>query len=88
VRNANTAIDGRDLKRAEALVAAVRELTDVVGVELRSSEAADDEIDALIARRVAARKDGDYADADRIRDELAEGGITLEDGPDGTTWHR
>lgn len=88
VRNANTAIDGRDLKRAEALVAAVRELTDVVGLELRTSEDADAEIDALIARRVAARRDGDYAEADRIRDELAARGITLEDGPDGTTWHR
>ena len=88
VRNANTAIDGRDLKRAEALVAAVRELTDVVGLELRTSEDADDEIDALVARRVAERKGGNYAEADRIRDELAERGITLEDGPDGTTWHR
>ncbi len=88
VRNANTAIDGRDLKRAEALVAAVRELTDVVGLELRTSEDADDEIDTLIARRVAARKGGEYAEADRIRDELAARGITLEDGPDGTTWHR
>ncbi|MGZ8764431.1 MAG: cysteine--tRNA ligase, partial [Acidimicrobiia bacterium] len=88
VRNANTAIDAHDLKRAEALVAAVRELTGVVGIELRASEGADDEIDALVAQRVAARKAGDYAEADRIRDELAERGITLEDGPVGTTWHR
>jgi cysteinyl-tRNA synthetase len=88
VRFANTAIDAGDLRRAEALVAAVRELTDVVGLELRTSEDADDEVDALVARRVAARADGDYPEADRIRDELAARGITLEDGPDGTTWHR
>jgi cysteinyl-tRNA synthetase len=88
VRNANTAIDARDLKRAEALVAAVRELTDVVGLELRASEDADEEIDALVAQRVAARTAGDYAEADRIRGELAGQGVTLEDGPDGTTWHR
>ena len=30
----------------------------------------------------------DYADADRIRDELASMGIELEDGRDGTTWRR
>jgi cysteinyl-tRNA synthetase len=88
VRNANTAIDGRDLKRAESLVAAVRELAGVVGIELRGSEGADGEIDALVALRVAAREAGDYAEADRIRGELADRGIALEDGPDGTTWHR
>ena len=88
VRNANTAIDAHDLKRAESLVAAVRELTDVIGIPLRASEDADDEIDALVAARFGARKAGDYAEADRIRDELAARGVTLEDGPDGTTWHR
>jgi cysteinyl-tRNA synthetase len=88
VRSANTAIDARDLKRAESLVAAVRELAGVVAIEPRAVEDADDEIDALVAQRVAERKGGNYAEADRIRDELAGRGITLEDGPDGTTWHR
>ena len=87
-RHANTAIDAHDLKRAESLVAAVRELTGVIGIELRASEGADDEIDALVAQRVAARAAGDYAEADRVRDELAAQGITLEDGANGTTWHR
>ena len=88
VRNANSAIDARDLKRAESLLAAVRELTGVIGIELRTSEDADEEVDALVALRVAERNAGNYAEADRIRDELAARGITLEDGPDGTTWHR
>jgi cysteinyl-tRNA synthetase len=45
-----------------------------------------DEIEALIEQRNAARKSRDFATADRIRDELAERGIELEDGADGTRW--
>ncbi|MGA8202987.1 MAG: cysteine--tRNA ligase [Woeseiaceae bacterium] len=47
-----------------------------------------DEIDAMLARRTAAREARDYAAADAIRDELGAAGIGIEDGPDGTTWRR
>jgi cysteinyl-tRNA synthetase len=55
---------------------------------LQGDAGAAGEIEALIARRNAARKSRDFAEADRIRTELAIRGILLEDGPGGTTWRR
>ncbi|MEN1729418.1 MAG: cysteine--tRNA ligase [Pseudomonadota bacterium] len=43
-------------------------------------------IEALIAKRNQARGDRDFSEADRIRDQLAEAGIVIKDGPEGTSW--
>ncbi|VAV88963.1 Cysteinyl-tRNA synthetase [hydrothermal vent metagenome] len=46
------------------------------------------DIDALVAARFAARKNKDWAEADRLRDQLNQLNIIVEDGPDGSIWRR
>jgi len=46
------------------------------------------DVDARIAARAEAKARRDFAEADRIRAELANEGVLLEDGPSGTTWRR
>ena len=48
----------------------------------------DAEIDALVQARTEAKKAKNFAEADRIRDQLGEMGIVLVDSKEGTTWHR
>lgn len=82
---------------AAAKAALLRALGGVLGLLQQDPEAyfqsgiGDLDADAIqqaIDAREAARGDRDFATADRIRDELAGQGITLEDGPDGTIWRR
>jgi cysteinyl-tRNA synthetase len=92
-RETNLAIDGGELDRAASGVATVGELTGALGLELddgtRGATGADEgEIDDLVRQRDRARDQRDFAAADRIRAELAARGITLEDTPTGTVWHR
>lgn len=65
------------------------ELTGVLGlVYNRKTESLDSEIEALIEARQEARKNKNWAQADRIRDELKAQGIVLEDTPQGVKWRR
>ena len=90
---------GEDETRAADLAAELRALGGVVGLLQDDPEAylrggateaglSDDAISDLIQRRTAARQVRDWAEADRLRDELQGAGIVLEDGPAGTTWRR
>ncbi len=72
-------------------LAAFRELTDVLGLLYeRQAEESDDDaaIEAMIEARTQARKEKNWAESDRIRDELKAMGIVLEDTPQGVRWHR
>ena len=53
-----------------------------------ASAAADPEIDALVAARTQAKKEKNYAEADRIRDELKARGIEIIDTPQGAKWRK
>lgn len=90
VRAANKAIDG-ELTGAAELVAAVIELTGVLGIPILSDPSAaedDPEIQSLVDARSAAKESKDYAEADRLRDELAARAVIIEDTPTGTVWRR
>ena len=88
-----------DPQAAAGLAGALRRMGDVLGILQEDPEtwlrgdSADDglddaEIEALIAQRAQAKAEKDWAEADRIRDQLQQAGIVLEDGPGGTTWRR
>ncbi len=74
----------------EAGKALFDELTDVLGFCYAREDSGEDDavVEELIAARTAARKEKNWAEADRIRDELNAMGIVLEDTPQGVKWHR
>jgi cysteinyl-tRNA synthetase len=89
VRRANTALDAGDMAAGAALAAAVGEMASAVGLELRAETEALDPVTAeLVRQRDAARKERDFAAADRIRDELTARGWVVEDTARGTKVRR
>lgn len=101
VREINT-VAKTDIKQAEALVAELKGMgavLDILGADpeafMQGSSLIDsgnnletEDIEALIADRVAAKKGRDFARADEIRDELLSQGVILEDSREGTNWRR
>jgi cysteinyl-tRNA synthetase len=88
-RDANTALDQGRNDDAAGLVATVRSLADALGLELfDDAMELEDDVAALVEQRNAARASKDWAESDRIRDELLARGIVLEDTANGTVWRR
>ncbi|MCI7339015.1 MAG: cysteine--tRNA ligase [Oscillospiraceae bacterium] len=91
VRDINTNVVGKTPSKAlvEGAIAIFDELTGVLGlVYNRKTETLDSDVEALIEARTNARKEKNWAEADRIRDQLKEMGIVLEDTAQGVKWHR
>lgn len=91
VRDINTNVVGKIPSKAlvEGAIAVFDELTGVLGlVYNRKTETLDSDIEALIEARTNARKEKNWAEADKIRDKLKEMGIVLEDTAQGVKWHR
>ncbi|MEP6994023.1 MAG: cysteine--tRNA ligase [Acidobacteriota bacterium] len=90
LREVNAAIDEGtlDADGAAAAAAALRQADAVLGILPAGEEVLPAEIEAAIAARNTARARRDFAESDRLRDELAGKGIVLEDGPAGTRWRK
>lgn len=90
IRDANVAIDeGRITSSdAEGLRTALRKIDSVLDLYPKRDRTVDAEVETLIVARNAARKSRNFAESDRIRDELLARGIILEDGASGTRWRR
>jgi cysteinyl-tRNA synthetase len=97
VRAGNAALDDEDLATAARIRGEVTAMTEVLGINPHSPEwrtvtsaPADRALGVLVERLIEDRKTAraakDFAAADRIRDELAAAGITVEDSPTGTHW--
>jgi cysteinyl-tRNA synthetase len=90
VRDLNRRIDSRVLSTTDAAraLAGIRSFDEVLGVLPAADEDLDEESRRMLDKRAAARTNRDWAASDRLRDELAERGIAVEDTRDGQRWRR
>ena len=91
VRDLNRRIEARSMSTDDAgrALAALRDIDLVLGVlDEPTREGLDDELQALLDERAAARAARDWAASDRLRDVLAERGVAVEDTRDGQRWRR
>ena len=90
VKFINTTANGsRSKEYLDSLYEKLSGLTDVLGIIIeKKEEILDEDIEAMIEKRQAARKERNFALADQIRDELLARGIILEDTREGVKWKK
>ena len=89
-KRGNTLMDAGELGKAAAaqLLEGLRRVNSVLGVLEFDRGELPPRLASLLAKREGARKRRDYAESDRIRNELLAEGIVLEDTPGGSRWKR
>ncbi len=89
IRDININVDGNSSKLLiQYALDMIRELGSPLGILEKSTKGTlEDHVEKLIEERQRARKEKNWALSDKIRDELKEQGIVLEDTPQGVRWH-
>ena len=89
ISNSYTAKEAVNKETLELINAAFETYSSILGINVKEDNTLDSEhIENLIAEREAARKNRDFALADKIRDDLKEQGIILEDTKQGVRWKK
>ena len=89
VREGNLAINAQTARDAiKATLSALKEMTGVLGILMRENDAIPDDIKELVEQRKQARAAKNWAESDRIRDEITARGFVLEDTPQGAKVRR
>ena len=89
-KKVNTLIDAGKLGKdgAKEAIEALRRADSVLGIMDFGEDTLSPELAALVAKRDEARRRKDFAESDRLRKELLEAGVEVEDTPSGTRWKR